>query len=980
MSEAKIQLLGVLREATSQDFQRMRQAEDMLKQWENAPSFFATLQDIFYDRSVEHDIRFLSGIYLKNGIDRFWRRTAKNPISAEEKQAIRQRLLQFLDEPSRKLTAQNAVIVSRIARLDYPRDWPDLLSTLIQSMETTAASDPDHARLIHHRVLETLGEVLTELSTRLLSSGRKQFADIAPNIFQTVAQVYVGYVDSTIMNLSNQIENTDAVLVELDIVATCVKCLKVLMISGIRDVHKYNETKTFIDISRKHLEQFMNCRFALIQLNYQGKIKQDLENTIEEYGSLYLGLQKSHPVSAALCPSWLDMIKYYWQHIMMEGSRIVSRTSDATVFESFLLQGMLLIKDTIKNSSYNAGKLGADLLSVTEEEKELAVEAGRLIHEQLLTPDFVNICAETLVSQYMLLTPQDFSKWEEDPEGWAISLGSENWEFELRPCAEMTFMNLLSQYRDQLVPIMLNLVERVATVTDQQSLLFKDAVYGAIGLGVNSLYGRLDFEPFVMNRLVHELKTKNPEFKILRRRIGWMLGKWVTEGISSDCRKVIYEILLELMSEEEDLVVRLTAANGLKQAVDDWDFDIDIVLPYLGRAMSLLLTLLHEVEESDTTLQLISYLTAIMDRTSINIIPYAGQIIQLLAPLWGPNTEPLLKSSLVVTFTKITSILNEQSAQLHEIFIPIVRHCTDCSNEEHIYLLEDALDLWWSLLQSAPSSSAELMSLLPCAFTLLDHDTENLRKVLKIIDSYILLDPITTLQPSNTAILFEKLAGKIVYCREQAASYITHTIDLALQGVPLQVYGESLVQSGLLSNILSILIQDKIYGYAIVNYMNLFARLSIYDANFVIQVIQLTGQQQQMPGDFLGDVIDKWLDKFDNASQTRARKLACIGYTNLILTGNTTILNRLPNLMAIWSDVGPEMKEGDVSDEVDMEGDIYEIDNSAEKTRKNELSHRDPVYTIDLIRLIRQTLNQPSISVLLNQIDATLLDQVKRLL
>lgn len=51
------------------------------------------------------------------------------------------------------------------------------------------------------------------------------------------------------------------------------------------------------------------------------------------------------------------------------------------------------------------------------------------------------------------------------------------------------------------------------------------------------------------------------------------------------------------------------------------------------------------------------------------------------------------------------------------------------------------------------------------------------------------------------------------------------------------------------------------YGYAIMNFMNLFARLSIYDANFVISVIQLTGQQQQMPGDFLGDILDKWLDK-----------------------------------------------------------------------------------------------------------------------
>jgi hypothetical protein len=51
------------------------------------------------------------------------------------------------------------------------------------------------------------------------------------------------------------------------------------------------------------------------------------------------------------------------------------------------------------------------------------------------------------------------------------------------------------------------------------------------------------------------------------------------------------------------------------------------------------------------------------------------------------------------------------------------------------------------------------------------------------------------------------------------------------------------------------------YGYAIMNYMNLFARLSIYDGNFVINVIQLTGQQQQISGDFLNDILDKWLDK-----------------------------------------------------------------------------------------------------------------------
>lgn len=66
-----------------------------------------------------------------------------SPIDPEEKKLIRQRLLQFMDEPNKKvcdmqsletqlpidickkLTAQNAVIISRIARLDYPQEWYD---------------------------------------------------------------------------------------------------------------------------------------------------------------------------------------------------------------------------------------------------------------------------------------------------------------------------------------------------------------------------------------------------------------------------------------------------------------------------------------------------------------------------------------------------------------------------------------------------------------------------------------------------------------------------------------------------------------------------------------------------------------------------------------------------------------------------------------------------------------------------------------
>lgn len=35
--------------------------------------------------------------------------------------------------------------------------------------------------------------------------------------------------------------------IELQITASCIKCLRILMVSGIKDVHKYDETKVCRD-------------------------------------------------------------------------------------------------------------------------------------------------------------------------------------------------------------------------------------------------------------------------------------------------------------------------------------------------------------------------------------------------------------------------------------------------------------------------------------------------------------------------------------------------------------------------------------------------------------------------------------------------------------------------------------------------------------------------------------------------------------
>lgn len=127
---------------------------------------------------------------------------------------------------------QNALIASKIARFDYPSHWPELFSTLIQSLETANMD-----QTIHYRVLEILNEILY---TRV--SG---IDEVASRIFQALVQVYLVYTDRTIMTISHLGENLDqnTLLIDLDIISICIKCLRVLMMNNIKDFHKYDETR-----------------------------------------------------------------------------------------------------------------------------------------------------------------------------------------------------------------------------------------------------------------------------------------------------------------------------------------------------------------------------------------------------------------------------------------------------------------------------------------------------------------------------------------------------------------------------------------------------------------------------------------------------------------------------------------------------------------------------------------------------------------
>ncbi|CAG8490758.1 5104_t:CDS:10 [Diversispora eburnea] len=898
MASARNQLLITLSEAASQQLERIKVAEAQLKQWEIAPEFYSTLLDIIFDRSIDGNIRFLGAIFFKNGVDCYWRKSAKNTIDPIEKSIIRGRLLSFMDEEFNQI----AVLVSKIARLDFPNEWPELLQNLLSIIHSTlvSASNPQTV-LIQKRSLLTLHLVVKSLCSKTIGADRKIFEQVAPELLRNVASIYVEHVNRFFTMVSL---NDIGISVDLETSLSALKCIRRLTVYGFRDISKVEETKAFFALILEHLQKFHTLRNALEEVN-ESPITKLVESHIILMGKFYIDIIKAHTVAFILTPGSVDVISFYWKLVATYGKSYEK--------EKYLVQALLLMKSLIRKTSYNQ-----DL----RESKDLQViDAIRIVDEQILTPSFVESFAELLMTSLISLRKEDLMMWEEDPEA-----------------------------------------------SQTNNLLLKDAVYCAIGLGAHELYDELDFDSWLVNNLLVEIANNDPNYKIIRRRIAWVIGRWICVKISKENKPKAYDAMTYLLNPEEDLVFThchhmfILLLDSFSLRVDEWDFDSERFATYLDRAVTLLTRLIGDVKQFDSRMKILNCLSLIVERMEKLISPFAEKITNLLPPLWqAAQDEHMFRPAILSILTKLVQALMNESINLHDFIIPIIQYSVNPNTEEHVYLLEDALDLWLATLENSVECTPGLFSLVPAVIGLLECGSENLKKVLKILERDL---------------------------KPEACRAIIHVLDVIFQTCPFSSLGETIVNTGLLWKIIkTLLTENEEYIYVLVNYISILARLVLIGPDFIINFLSVAGQQYNMPQhNLLHKVLEVWLEKFDNIGHPKQRKLNAMAFATLISTTNPIILGYLPHFIGVWCDVLSEVKESeDISTKVGTE----EADDTPETKRKRALLQKDPIHTTNLIQFIQlklaecealnggtQEFNLHHIS----KIDKTLLDQLNGLM
>lgn len=270
------------------------------------------------------------------------------------------------------------------------------------------------------------------------------------------------------------------------------------------------------------------------------------------------------------------------------------------IFERFIVQCLNLIKTILLCPEYKPCKV------VEETKNPQTLEAFRIKSNFFTSSVLAGMCHK-LISHHFLLTPEDLEVWDSDPEGFCMEVeGGESWKYSLRPCTETLFVVLFHEYRNALTPVLMEMVQsshNPVDPSDFMGILQKDAVYNAVGLAAFELFDDIDFDQWFTTFLINELKVKDSNYRIIRRRVIWLIGQWTRVKFSPEHRPTLYEACIHLLAAEEDFVVRLSAAMTLKHSVDDFEFDPEQFMPYLPTIFGLLFNLLKEAHECDTKMQ-----------------------------------------------------------------------------------------------------------------------------------------------------------------------------------------------------------------------------------------------------------------------------------------------------------------------------------------------------------------------------------------
>lgn len=926
---SRVELLTTLQAAcSSQDHYKRQAADQQLSSWQSHKDFYPTLQAVFLDAGLPREIRFLAIIQLKNGIDSCWRaHTVKNAIQPAEKQLIRSNLFRgSIEERDSQLALHNALVVSRIVRAEFPGEWPTVLDDLVAQL---GALRHDDQRLAG--ALLILLRIVKELGTARLLKSQKALQAFTPSLVQVLAEIYDAKTTLWLSFFTSGQGDEGNATAAMNNSLTTFRILRRLLVVGYEFPHRDEVVQRIWTFSQSQLGQLLNMDTANDKYPALGKL-------LLQFTKLHVDMASSRPASFAALPGSSDLARAYWdlvakfsmvfdesEGIRQSNSNETRPKAEGPLLERLALKGLLLMRACVKMAHRPVQTIKYVSKGDTQEQQEWIAA----IKSQLFSDDFVKEMARTVITRLLVFRKADMAAWEEEPQEWEQQEENQGnaYEWEVRPCAEKLFLDLLTHYKDLLLE---PLLAYFATVRDPQaSITTKEAVYTAMGLAAALVESTFDFDSLLKSVISNDAAQTIPMCQILRRRIAILLSQWVPVKISKETRPLVYEIFRHFLNSNDphnDIVVRITAARQFKAVVDEFGFDEVVFTPQAPAVLKELINLVDAVEIDETKLAIIETLRVLISRMDTSVTQFSDLVMNALPSIWSSAGDLgfMMKQAVLAILSSLAAAMRNEFQRYHHLVLPLIAEATQQASDASVYLIAEALELWVQLLQhSQPPLSADLLGLAGVGIGLLADQNEHVEACITIVGSYITLAPQTLLDDHYRQPLLRSLLASLeVKGRDQAnvtTRYIETTLRLSHQlggENGFQLLMKDMMEIGFLKHLLEGIHdayeahqtsgpkrkQSRLAPFALANYFTIISRIAVIDPSTLVAMLGALGSIESV----WGWLSAEWFTCFDTIAEPDRLKLNLLGVTRLLELPQPAaqlVLGKLQEYISMWTSV-----------------------------------------------------------------------------
>ncbi|EFC41357.1 importin-11 [Naegleria gruberi] len=935
------QLVEVLTKSLNGGTEEQKIAENTLHQVEKRNGYLSLLLQIITKTTVEQQARYLALICLKNSVDTYWRPSANYVISNQEKEYVKQGLLKLIisdnnDEllNNNQFIIQFALSIAKIARIDYPTDWKDLIENIVQCITSSSSEQ------VRSKCLIVLKQFVKEQSSKNLVEAKKIFKEFSQNIVGFTCQLWFYYANRIYQSIGNIND------LEYNNCLVCSRIIWRLIAMGISVIDKNSTIMDFLGSLSDIISKYYQVSQSLITSGQNRTENFDkIICLLASFIKIPLRVQSKHQIGfrKLLLPYCMIFSKMVFENDPY------APTTDFKVF----FRALTFLKFVVECTKYDKdnGNEGA--------------EAFEIVHNQFFTDEVLRNFVSCLVTKYMVASGDELDKWNEDPEEFVKEQELDR-DDTLKAAGEYLFLAIMGTFESRISKFVVQFTEQMLQETygslENQKIILRDACYSAVGWASYHLYNDIQFPQWYASMLRKELLPTeefalNPKYNVIRRKCMWILGRWV-ERFDPTVRKDILQTLMTILTSSNDIVLQLTSLITLKTIIsEDIDFEPNDFVEHLEPFMKILIHILSNVEQEDTKLSLLTLISFVVEKMDNKILPYCEVLVKMLPVLWNSCFDStLVKTQVISALSKIVKLLESNSVILYEFLLPLISYSTDVEQEEHAYFIEDALELWHSTVQYAPEPVQGLMSIFPNLVKIIDTSYDYLVLALRIIESYILLGKSQFLGTFGSQ-LNEIFLNILNNAKPKVIYICTNIIDLIFTEFPLEASTHFIVP---VKHMMEMFYAKEEKNEVLVNFLCVFSRLLFFNKNLFFQISETIQKEKSIQqGSVSLDVIDLWISLFDSIVSSFHRKFSTLALLSLYPTNNNELLNRFGKILNISVQVLYDMdKQSELTKRLTGEDEEDGITMNNEFDRKRLSARNDVLIQMDFYDYLHAKMNE----------------------